>query len=120
MHAPLTVYLQLHSLSLSPAGICPKLPPGSASILSANVTETLTGLVKVDLKVNITKVRRNALHNPQLPLFHPCFVLTSTPLCYQPTAAGAIELRLICPPLVGSGMDVLLPKYFALLAILHH
>jgi len=66
-------------------GICPKLPPGSASILSANVTETLIGLVKVNVKVNVSK----------------------------PTAAGAVELRMICPPLVGSGMDVLLPKYNA-------
>lgn len=31
----------------------------------------------------------------------------------QPTAAGAVELRMICPPLVGAGMDVLLPKYFS-------
>ena len=44
--------------SFSPSGICPKLPPGSASILSANVTETLTGLVKVNVKLNVSKVRR--------------------------------------------------------------
>ena len=26
------------------------------------------------------------------------------------TAAGTVELRLICPPNIGSGMDVILPK----------
>lgn len=66
-------------------GFCPILPPGSAQILAANSSETATGLVKVKLVVNITK----------------------------PTAAGAVELRLICPPNIGNGMDVILPKYNA-------
>jgi hypothetical protein len=111
--APLNFNLLPHLTPLTsfpPPAICPKLPPGSASILSANVTETLTGLVKVKVQVNVSKVPR--LHSA----FHPC----SAPLILapsrlrQPTAAGAVELRLICPPLVGAGMDVLLPKFVAL------
>ena len=44
-------------LLIPPAGACPQLPPGSAAILSANVSETLSGLVKVHATINVTKVR---------------------------------------------------------------
>jgi hypothetical protein len=88
-------------ISPAPAGICPKLPPGSASILSANVTETISGLVKVKAMINVSKVRHPRKRS--LPSH-------AAPSLYQPTAAGAVELRLLCPPLVGDGMDVVNPK----------
>ncbi len=62
--------------------------------------------MKVKLVVNITKVHGS---NP----FVPIYFSSTLDLCLQPTAAGAVELRLICPPNIGNGMDVILPKYNA-------
>jgi len=65
-------------------GICPKLPPGSAQFSSVAVDQK-EDLVKVYANVSVTNA----------------------------TAAGTVEMRLMCPPTVGSGMDVIFNKYNA-------
>jgi hypothetical protein len=86
--------------SPSPAGICPKLPPGSASILSANVTETISGLVKVKAMINVSKVggplrhlrKQNApsLLTPLPPCTSPLLpALSSSVSCARPWLAPA-------------------------------
>ncbi len=52
-------------------------------------------------------------------LSHPltCFFCSHAIAPLQPTAAGAVELRLLCPPLVGDGMDVINPKCVALASL---
>jgi hypothetical protein len=65
-------------------GICPKLPPGSAQFASV-VVDQKGELVKVYANVSVANA----------------------------TAAGTVELRLLCPPTVGSGMDAIYNKYNA-------